>query len=43
MDYVKDKVNQASETLQGKGAEASAEQNKRKPILEVHLYSFLTD
>jgi Glucose-repressible protein Grg1 len=30
MDFVKDKVNQVSETIQGKGAEASAEQNKRK-------------
>jgi Glucose-repressible protein Grg1 len=29
MDFVKDKVNQVSETIQGKGAEASAEQNKR--------------
>jgi Glucose-repressible protein Grg1 len=30
MDFVKDKVNQVSETIQGKGAEASAEQNKRE-------------
>lgn len=30
MDFVKDKINQASETLQGKGAEAQAETDKSK-------------
>lgn len=28
MDYVKDKINQASENIQGKGAEAQAEGDK---------------
>jgi hypothetical protein len=37
MDFVKDKVNQVSETIQGKGAEASAKQNKGELTINLFL------
>ena len=43
MDYVKDKVNQASEAIQGKGSEAAAKQDKGELTANSFLVVRLTD
>jgi hypothetical protein len=40
MEYVKDKVNQASETIQGKGSEAKAKQDKGKIANDLLLMAY---
>ena len=43
MEYLKDKANQVSETVQGKGSEASAEGNKREPTTESSTLRYTDD
>lgn len=38
MDYLKDKANKLSETVQGSGAQAQAEGDKSKLVVASHLH-----